>query len=148
MQNNDEDAARRTRAFVSREIEGPGGVRELAMRSNLSEATIRKMATTGMVSSHVVAAAIEKATDGRIKAIEIEQPGAKGRDLYGREPARTLLGQALARGTSVTALLSTYGISHQDLWTYMNHDAKGSDAVRRRVASALEHAGIEQDGAA
>lgn len=145
MHSEDEDAARRTRALVSREIDGPGGVRDLAMRSNLSEATIRKIAATGIVSSHVVAAAIEKATDGRVKAIDIEQPGAKGRDLYGREPARTLLGQALSKGTTVTALLSSYGISHQDLWTYMNHDAKGSDAVRRRVAAALEHAGIETD---
>lgn len=148
MHNDDEDAARRTRTLVSNEVAGPGGVRDLAMRSNLSEATIRKIATTGMVSSHVVAAAIEKGTEGRIRATDIEQPGAKGRDLYGREPARTLLGQALARGTSVTALLATYGISHQDLWTYMNHDAKGSDAVRRRVASALEHAGIELEGTA
>jgi len=143
MHTDEEDAARRTRTLVSREIDGPGGVRDLAMRSNLSEATIRKIATTGIVSSHVVAAAIEKATDGRVKAIDIEQPGAKGRELYGREPARTLLGQALSRGTTVTALLSSYGISHQDLWVYMNHDAKGSDAVRRRVAAALDHAGID-----
>jgi hypothetical protein len=145
MHSDDEDAARRTRTLVSREIDGPGGVRDLAMRSNLSEATIRKIASTGIVSSHVVAAAIELATDGRVRAVDIEQPGAKGRDLYGREPARTLLCQALTRGTSVTALLASYGISHQDLWTYMNHDARGSDAVRRRVASALQHAGIEAE---
>lgn len=143
MHSTDEVAARRTRTIVSKEIEGPGGVRSLAMRSNLSEATIRKIATTGLVSSHVVAAALERATEGRVKAQDVEQPGSKGRELYGREPAKTLLGQALARGTSVTALLSTYGISHHDLWSYMNHDAGGSEAVRRRVAAALEHAGID-----
>lgn len=147
MHSNDEDAARRTRTLVSREIEGPGGVRDFAMRANLSEATVRKIASTGIVSSHVVAAAIENATDGRIRAQDIEQPGAKGRDLYGRQPAKALLDLALARGSSMSALLSSYGISHQDLWTYMNHDAKGSDAVRRRVASALEHAGIEEEAA-
>ena len=58
MHSNDEDAARRTRTLVSREIDGPGGVRDFAMRANLSEATIRKIASTGIVSSHVVAAAI------------------------------------------------------------------------------------------
>jgi hypothetical protein len=145
MHQHDEEAALRARKQIGEAIDREGGVRPLAMKSKLSQATLRKIASTGVVTSHVVAASIEHATDGAVVAAMIEQPDAKGRDLYAKEPASTLLTQALRRGVSVTTLLATYGINHQDLWCYMNHDDGGSEAVRKRVAAALRHAGIEGD---
>lgn len=142
MQNTDEETATRVRVALAPIAVEEGAVRSMALKGGISEPTIRKIIETGVVSSRRTAAALEVATDGRVPAAMSMQPGARGEDLYGRKPASIILQASLDQGVSVTEVLSRLGITHQDLWVYMNHGEHLSQRVKTRVKASLDLAGL------
>lgn len=137
MPEHDELIAATVRARMAALAQHPKAIRELSIKSGLSQPTLRKIVDTGVVSSLRTAVALEAATDGAIPAETSVQPGARGASLYTRDPAKSILAHARARRITVAEFLATLGITNQDLWIYMNHADGLSDALKQRVRSAL-----------
>lgn len=146
MEATDEAKAALTRAAM-RDLVGPeGAVRDLALRSGLSEPTIRSIATSGVISSMHTAAALEAATSGKITVADHMQPGARGETVYGDFPGDALLRVAIASRRTPSEVLASVGITQQDLSGFMSGNPI-STRVRQRVIAAFGLLGIEIKGA-
>jgi hypothetical protein len=146
MEATDEARAAQTRAAM-RDIIGPeGSIRDLALRSGLSEPTIRSIAATGIISSMHTAAALEAATSGAITVAAHMQPGARGETVYGEFPGDALLRVAIASKRTPSEVLASVGITQQDLNGFMSGNPI-STRVRQRVIAAFSLLGIEIKGA-
>lgn len=140
--HDDEQTAARVRAILEPLVSAPGGVRDLALRAALSEPTIRKIASTGLINSHRTASAMQAATNGLINANSCTQSTARGIDFYKRNPARDVLARASDLGIGPTEMLASIGITPHDLWIFMNTPDHQNADVKKRVKHALEAAGI------
>ncbi len=145
MPEHDEQIAAAVRAKMAPLVQSPGAIKTLSIKSGLSEPTLRKIVDTGVVSSHRTAAALEALSDGAIPAASSIQPGARGSNFYSRQPAQSILAKALSLKISVADFLAKLGLTHHDLWVYMNHGDGLSDAVKQRVRSALQQHGLPVD---
>jgi hypothetical protein len=141
MPDNETDAAERVRAAMAEALAHSGSVRTFAMRSRLSEPTIRKIAETGVVSTMATAAKLELATDGAIAISDALRGDARG-DIYATDPGLAILNMALRQGVEVSEALKRLGLTHSDLWAYVNHGGGEAGTLRRRVRAALELAGL------
>lgn len=145
MQENDAQIAARVRSALAPHVQSKSAIKSLALTSGLSEMTVRKIVNTGIISSRSSAAAIEHATRGAIAAEGSVQSGARGADHYGREPAQSILKRAIAQGKGVGAFLRGMGISHHDLWVFMNAPEGKHDKTKSRVRQALTNHEILND---
>lgn len=143
MTQHDETVAADVRAAMARITKPAGAIRDLSIRSGISEPTLRKIAETGIVASRRTAAALEAATDGEIPAARSVQPNARGNDLYTREPGVSILREALRRHVGVGDVLHSLGLTHQDLWSFAHLPDGQGEAVKSRVRAALRLAGFD-----
>jgi hypothetical protein len=122
-------------------FESEGGPKGLSIRSGLSQPTLRKIADTGVASSHATAAKLASASGGTIDVDDALGPDARG-GIYKEDPGHAILTIALRDKVSVTEVLGRIGLDHGDLWDYMNHGPDRQSNRRDRVRTALENAGI------
>lgn len=118
-----------------------GGARGLAKHVGLSEPTVRKIADTGIVTTHATAAKLSIGSGGTLPIEDALQPDGRGA-IYQVDPGLSILQTALRDRVSVTDVLNRIGIDHHDLWAYMNHRNGTPGELRGRVQSALDKAGI------
>lgn len=141
MPDIDQKRAARVRASMELLLREHGGARSLSKVVRLSEPTIRRIAETGVVTSHATAAKIVVASPEEMTVDDVVQPNAKG-DVYRSEPGLSILQAALRDKVSVSDVLTRIGIDHHDLWAFMNNQGGNPGELRNRVQSAIDRSGI------
>lgn len=130
---------------LTRLLSSEGAIRRLSTQSGLSAVTLRSIAASGTVNSYVTAVALERATEGEIRADAITTKATKGSDLYRREPARSLLLQSFAEGIPISRLLGRHGLTPGDLWNFMNASPGKYEATKERVRTVLIQLNLDTD---
>lgn len=123
-------------------LSAKGAQRNLAVKSGISGMTLRRIATTGKVDSYVTALALERATDGEIKADALAGPSTKGYSFYQKEPARALLNLAFDEGITLARLLARHGLTGTDLWVSLNSPGGTNERTKEKVREMLRSYGL------